>query len=222
MKFKLSHSKKIFIIGAIICVILLCIYSIFSYFEEVEISALASPATIKSVAVKLAGSGQCQVGQKYTVSWDSDCRGGEAMVWLSTASSSKNSIGILVPLTSLSADNFGEKDSDARLFFDDCWKFNLSHTGNKGKLSFTMPSALNLSKDLFNSDQGVFYVYTVDGRFALHKIVKEQVMMQVMPANYYLRIDIKGKNGCVATGFSQKIKVDNKEFYSATKAKARR
>jgi hypothetical protein len=216
MILKLSQGKKIFLTGAIITLIVLCAYSVFSFLEKEDKSALASPTVKKSVNVVIKGKADCQVGQKYSVSWDSECRGGEVNVWLATASTSKSNIGILVPLTNFSAADFGEKGDDSRIFFDDCWKFNLSHNANKGKINFIMPSALNLPKKFFKSDQGVFYAYIIpDGRFALHKIVKEPVMMQVMPGNYYLRVDIKGKNGCVATGFSQKLKIRSSEDLSA-------
>lgn len=208
MILKLSQGKKIFLTGAIITLIVLCAYSVFSFLEKEDKSALASPTAKTNVKVSIKEADNCQVGKKYSVSWDSECRGGEVNVWLATASTSKANIGILVPLTGFSAADFGEKGDDSRIFFDDCWKFNLSHNANKGKISFTMPSSLNLPKKFFKSDQGVFYAYIIpDGRFALHKIVKEPVMMQVMPGNYYLRVDIKGKNGCVATGFSQKITI---------------
>lgn len=222
MTLKLSQGKKIFIAGGIITVIILCAYSVFSSLDKEDDPAMASQAAPKSINVKVAGDGNCQVGKKYSISWNSDCRGGEAMVWLSTASTSKSNIGILVPLTNFSAANFGTDDSDSRIFFPDPWKFNLSHNINKGKVSFTMPSALYLSKNLFKSAQGVFYAYAVpDGRFALHKIVKEQVMMPVLSDQYYLRVDIKGKNGCLATGFSQKIQVynNNNVFSAAAKKK---
>lgn len=208
MIFKLSQGKKIFITGAIITLIVLCVYSVFSSLEKEDKSALASPTVKKSVNVSIKGGTDCQVGQKYSVSWDSECRGGEVNVWLATASTSKSSISILVPLTAFSAADFGRKGNDSRIFFDDCWEFNLKHNANKGKINFIMPSALNLSRNFFKSGQGVFYTYVIpNGRFALHKIVKEPVMMPVMTGNYYLRVDIKGKNGCVATGFSQKLKV---------------
>lgn len=216
MILKLSQGKKIFIAGATITLILLCAYSVFSFLEKTDKLASASPAAKKSVNVQVAGDGNCQIGKKYSVSWDSDCRGGEVNVWLSTASSGKASIGILVPLTGFSAADFGESGNDSRIFFDDFWKYNLSHNSNKGKINFTVPAALYLSKNLFKSEQGVFYAYTLpDGRFVFHKIVKEPITMQVMPDNYYLRVDIKGKNGCVATGFSQKIKIRNNDVLKA-------
>lgn len=220
MILKLSQGKKIFVLGATITLIALCVYSVFASLEMDDKSALASPTVKAGVNVLVKDDANYQVGKKYALSWDSDCRGGEVNVWLSTASSSKTNIGILVPLTGFSAANFGEKDSDSRIFFSDPWKFNLSHNNNKGKVSFVMPSSLNLPKNFFKSDQGVFYTYiTPDGRFALHKIVKEPVMMQVLPGNYYLRVDIKGKNGCLATGFSQKLLVSNDVFNAASKKK---
>jgi hypothetical protein len=210
MILKLSQGKKIFIAGATITLVTLCVYSVFSFLGREEKSALALSTAPKNVKVSVQGSLDCQVGKKYSVFWDSECRGGEVDVWLATASTSQSSIGILVPLTGFSAANFGEKDSDSRIFFSDPWKFNLSHNSNKGKASFIMPSALNLPRDFFKSDSGVFYAYIIpDGRFALHKIIKEPVMMRVMPGNYYLRVDIKGKNGCMATGYSQAIKIIN-------------
>jgi hypothetical protein len=207
----MKQAKKIFIICAVVSATALCTYSLVSSLSKLENSALADPAAKTDVKISVAESGSYQVGRKYSVSWDSDCRGGEAMVWLATASSSSANIGILVPLATFSAANFGDQGKDDRIFFDDPWKFNLSHNSNKGKIIFTMPSSLSLSKNLFSSSEGVFYIYTLaDGRFALHKIVKEPVQMSVMSSNYYLRVDIKGKNGCVATGYSQKIGVTNK------------
>ncbi|MDD4902120.1 MAG: hypothetical protein PHE24_03210 [Patescibacteria group bacterium] len=206
MILKIDQPKKIFIVCAIATAVVLCAYSLISSIAESEKSALAQA---KNVTVQIK-TGNYQIGKKYSVSWDSDCRAGEAMVWLATASSSKANIGILVPLANFSAANFGDQGKDARIFFNDPWKFNLSHNANRGKLSWTVPTSLALSKSLFKSEQGVFYLYTLaDGRFALHKIVKEPVRMPVMPEKYYLRVDIKGKNGCTATGYSAKINVIN-------------
>jgi hypothetical protein len=38
-------------------------------------------------------------------------------------------------------------------------------------------------------------------------MVKNQAQMPILPTTYYLRVDIKGKNGCVATGYSPAINV---------------
>jgi hypothetical protein len=206
MIFKLNSDKKIFIACAIITAAALCAYSLFLSLSASEKMAEAS-STIKKITIQPA-AGSYQIGQKYALSWDSDCRGGEVMVWLSTASSSKANIGILVPLLNFSAVNFGDKGKDDRIFFPDPWKFITSQNVNNGKTNWIVPAQLNLAKSLFKSDEGVFYIYALaDGRIALHKIVEQPVQMPVMPDNYYLRIDIKGKNGCTATGYSAKINI---------------
>jgi hypothetical protein len=210
MTIKMNTSKKIFIACAIVSAVILSACSLFFSWEESEKSVLASPVK-KPVNVTVSPSNNYQIGQKYSISWDSDCRGGEAIAWLSTASSSDSSMGILVPLVSFSAAPFGDQGQDDRIFFADPWKFDLSHNANKGKLIWTVPASLNLPQTFFKGKEGVYYIYTLaDGRFALHKIVKEPVQMSVMPSNYYLRIDIKGKNGCTATGYSGKINIVNK------------
>jgi len=206
MKIKLSQGKQIFVAIAAVSVVALSVCSFFISLAKVKESAQASPAVIVQT-----GSGDYQVGHKYSASWSSDCRGGEAMLWLSTVSSSKASIGIMVPLANFSAADFGDKVKNTRIFFNDPWQFILSHNANKGKLNWTMPAALNLPQSFFSSNQGVYYIYSLaDGRMALHKIVQEPVQMQVMPGEYYLRVDIKGKNGCTATGYSQAIQITNK------------
>jgi hypothetical protein len=200
--------RKIFIAGAVITALILCACSIFISLSDSERSALASPAA-KNINVKVK-SGNFQIGQKYSVSWDSLCRGGQAMVWLSTASSSQSEIGILVPLANFSAADFGSDSKDDRIFFDDPWKFITSNNANKGKLTWTVPDFLCLSKSFFGSDKGSFYIYTLaDGRIVLHRIVQQPVQMPVFPDNYYLRVDIKGKNGCEATGYSSAISIVN-------------
>jgi hypothetical protein len=206
MTIKMNTGKKIFIACAIISAIILCACSLFFSWEESENSALASAK--KTVNVKVSSSDNYQIGHKYSVSWDSDCRGGEAIVWLSTAPSSSSTMGILVPLVNFSAAPFGDQGQDDRIFFTDPWQFDLSHNTNQGKLSWTVPTALNLPQTFFKGKEGVYYIYTLaDGRFALHKIVKEPVQMSVMSSSYYLRVDIKGKNGCTATGYSSKISI---------------
>lgn len=208
MTIKIKLDKKIFIIGAIITAAALCVYSFLFSLSESKRLAQADPEVKVNVSIAVAGSGNYVIGKKYSVSWDSDCRGGEVMAWLATASSSDANVGILVPLTNFSATDFGDKGKDDRIFSDDIWKVNLSHNANKGKLSWTVPAQLSLAKSLFSGTEGVYYIYTLaDGRFALHKIVKEPVQMPVFPDNYYLRVDIKGKNGCTATGYSKEIKV---------------
>ncbi len=207
MNISLNQHKKIFIICAAVTVLGLCAYTFFVALRESGISALAS-STIKNVSIKLPANTSYQVGQKYSLSWSSDCRGGTVMVWLSTASSSKANIGILVPLASFSAADFGTKSQDDRIFFNDPWKFILSQNANKGKITWTVPQKLSLDKSLFGGSVGVYYIYSLaDGRYALHKIVEQLVEMSVMPDNYYLRVDIKGKNGCEATGYSSAIKI---------------
>jgi hypothetical protein len=206
MMIALNQGKKIFIASAVITVVALSACSFFFSLKKIEESAQASPAVVVQ-----ANSGDYQISHKYSFSWSSDCRGGEAAVWLTTASSSKANIGIMVPLTNFSAADFGDKDKDTRIFFDDIWKINLSRNANKGKISWTVPAALNLPRKYFGSGEGVYYLYSLtDGRIALHKIVKEPVQMPVMPGNYYLRVDIKGKSGCLATGYSQAISIINK------------
>jgi hypothetical protein len=209
MPIKNSTGRKIFIVCAAISVLALCVCSLFFSWRESEKSAEASFAQ-KTVKITIPAKNTYEVGQKYSVSWSSDCRGGEAIVWLSSASSSTSSIGILVPLANFSASNFGSDSSDDRIFFNSPWDFDLSHNANKGKFSWTIPSSLDIPQADFSSQNGVYYIYTLaDGRIALHKIIKEPVKISVMKGKYYLRVDIKGKNGCTATGYSQAINVIN-------------
>jgi hypothetical protein len=207
MKIKLNREKKVFITCAIITAIILSAISLCLLFRESEELAEASLPAIKNVNVKIAG-GNYAVGGKYSLAWDSDCRGGSAMVWLASASSSKAFMNILVPLTKFSAADFGLPGADAKIFFNDIWKINLSQTPNSGKLNGTIPNNLYLDKSFFNGGEGIYYLYTLsDGRIALQKMVKNQAQMPILPTTYYLRVDIKGKNGCVATGYSQPISI---------------
>jgi hypothetical protein len=208
MKIKLDKGKKVFITCAIVTMVILSAISLCLLFRKNDELAEASLPAIKNVNVKIAG-GNYDVGGKYSVVWDSDCRGGSAMVWLSSASSSKAFMNILVPLTKFSAADFGAPDADARIFFNDIWKINLSQTANNGKLSGTIPSNLYLDKSLFGASAGIYYLFTLsDGRIALQKMVKNQAQMPILPTTYYLRVDIKGKNGCVATGYSMPISIE--------------
>jgi hypothetical protein len=210
MIIKLNKEKKIFISCAVISMVILCAFSLFLSFKENNESAQASPAPVKNISVKEVGD-NCSVGGKYSVSWSSDCRGGNVMVWLSDASSSKSGIDILVPLTNFSASDFGATGADARSFFTDIWKINLSSTANKGKFTWTVPNNLYLSGLSFNNGAGIYYIYALpDGRTVVQKMVKDQAQMPVMATTYYLRVDIQGKNGCVATGYSQPFRIVDK------------
>jgi hypothetical protein len=207
MKIKLNRGKKVFIACAIVTMVILSVISLCLLFQKTDELAEASLPAIKNVNVKIVG-GNYTVGGKYSLAWDSDCRGGNAMVWLSSASSSKAFMNILVPLTKFSAADFGAPGADAKAFFNDIWKINLSQTANSGKLSGTIPNNLYLDKSFFNGGEGIYYLYTLsDGRTVLQKMVKNQAQMPVLPTTYYLRVDIKGKNGCVATGYSQPISI---------------
>jgi hypothetical protein len=207
MKIRLNQGKKIFIACAAATIIILCAYSLFTLFKQSEMSADASPSGVKISSVQAKGMSY-RAGNKYSLSWDSDCHGGNAMVWLSTASSSSADIGILVPLTPFSAASFEVSGQDNRVFFSDIWKTNLTKNANKGKFIWTVPGELDIPKTFFAGKQGVYYIYSLeDGQIALHNIVKQQVKMPTMPDTYYLRVDIKGKNGCTAVGYSQPINI---------------
>jgi hypothetical protein len=210
MKIKLSQGKKIFIACAIVTVVVLSAISLFLSYREVEefAEAQASPGVIRNVNIQIGNGNNYQVGGKYSIFWDSDCRGGNAMVWLSSASSSKANIGILVPITKFTATDFGADGVDARAYFADIWKINSSQTANKGKLSFVVPPYLYINGSAFKNDDAIYYLFNLaDGRTALQKMVKDQARMSLMPETYYLRVDIKGKNSCTAIGYSQPINV---------------
>jgi hypothetical protein len=206
---KLNSAKKMFIAGGSAAIAVLCAASLFFYFQESKNSAGASDLNGVSVKVKAAAS--YKIGGKYSVSWSSDCRGGEAMVWLDGASSKNPEVGMLVPLLKFSAADFGALGQDGRKIFSDLWAFNLSHNKNKEKLSWTMPASINLPRSYFGGKEGAYYIYTLeDGSFVGQKMFKEPITMSVLPGKYLIRVDIKGKNGCRATGYSQEIKVVNK------------
>ncbi len=177
---------------------------------------------IDEVNVNLDNTKSYIIGSNYDITWSSNCKGGVATIWFSTTPEASTEGQIIFPLSNFqSAKNL--LGTDAFYTYQNAFMFNtLANTmlsPNLEKINWSVPEQMSFSNYSFNNQlTNSYYIFRrPNNEYVIAEKSKNPVILTVTPGQYVVRVDIKGANGCFATGQSQIINVAAKGSQDAPK-----